>query len=381
MLRQLTGTTGLCLLLVLGACDGGGEKAVAPPPAAETVLQADQVGVAEARTIHPSFELTGITEAYQSAKVIPQVQGRLLANHFEGGEQVEEGQLLIELDPSSFEASLAAAKAQLESARAASTQAAANWERAEDLMPDGYISKLDYDDAKAKYASAGAAVSEAEAALQKAQLNLERTRIVAPFTGRISPPGHAVGDLVGPLTLTPLFELVQLDPIYVDGAVEQGRYNHFVLLRKKLDDRGVDIPELKVSIVLTGGEEYPYEGQFQSWDHSAKAAPGMIVGRTLFPNPDQILLPGQTVVVRGEAIEEVNGVFVPQRAVLQDQQGHYVIAIDDQDSLVRRNIEVGIRDGADWSVYEGLEDGDRIVLRGAERLSPGTPVRIAEPGQ
>ncbi len=371
----------IAVSLLIAGCGSGEEAPAGPAPSSAVILSPEQVGRAETRTVNPTFELTAITEAYQSARVKSQVQARLQANHFEGGEQVEEGQLLVELDPASFEASLAAAEAQLESAQAASTQAVANWKRAEDLLPDGFISRLDYDQAKASFSSAKAAVSEAEAALQKAQLNLERTRIVAPFSGRISPPGHAVGDLVGPLSVNPLFELVQLDPIYVDGAVEQGKYNHFVLLRKKLDAEGVDVPELKVSIVLSGGEEYPYPGTFQSWDHSAQAAPGMIVGRTLFPNPDQILLPGQNVVVRGEAIEAVTGVFVPQRAVLQDQQGHYVIAIDASDTLVRRNIEVGIRDGADWSVHRGLAEGDRVIVRGAERLAPGTPVSIADEAQ
>ncbi|MFV8819874.1 efflux RND transporter periplasmic adaptor subunit [Haliea sp. E17] len=375
-------TVAMLLPLAIAGCDRGSQEKTAGPSAdTAVVLAADQVGTVATRTVNPTFELTGITAAYQSARVKPQVQARLLANHFAGGEQVAEGQLLVELDPASFEASLAAAKAQLESAQAASTQAVANWKRAEELKPDGFISELDYDQAKASFSSAGAAVSEAEAALQKAQLNLDRTRIVAPFSGRISPPGHAVGDLVGPLSVNPLFELVQLDPMYVDGAVEQGKYNHFVLLRKKLDAEGVDVPELKVSIQLTGGEEYPYSGKFQSWDHSAKAAPGMIVGRTLFPNPDQILLPGQNVIVRGEAIEAVTAVFVPQRAVLQDQQGHYVIAVGDDGVLVRRNIEVGIRDGADWSVYKGLEEGDRVVVRGADRLAPGTRVRIVDDTQ
>jgi len=273
---------------------------------------------------------------------------------------------------------MAAAEAELESASAAYAQAKTNWERATDLLPDGFISQLDYDEAKAKLDGTKAAVSQAKALVQKAQLDLDRTRISAPFSGRIGPPGHAVGDFVSSLSVKPLFELVQLDPIYVDAAVEQGTYNRFVLLREKLEEAGTQVPELAVNIVLTGGEAYPYEGKFQSWDHSADAAPGMIVGRALFPNPDEILLPGQNVTVRGRAVQAVEGVFVPQRAVMQDQQGHYVIALGD-DTAVRRNIEVGIRDGVDWSVRNGLQAGDRVVVEGAQRLAPGTRVEVATP--
>jgi RND family efflux transporter MFP subunit len=365
----------LPLLVVLAGCGKSGEET--PQAVAQTVtLSPTQVGVAELRTVNPSFELTGVTEAIQSAQINPQISARLKANHFEGGEIVEEGQLLVELDSSDFEAKLGSAKATLQSAKAGVKQAEANWERAQQLKPDGYISQLDYDTAEAAVETARAAVAQAEATLEQARLDLERTEITAPFTGRISPPEHAVGDLVGPLAVRPLFELVQLDPIYVNASVEQGMYNRFQITKQKFEAAGRDIPTIDVDIELPGGDAYPHDGEFQIWDHSADAAPGMIVARMVFPNPEQILLPGQNVTVHGRAIEPVEAIFIPQRAVLQDQQGHYVIAIDDADTLVRRNIEVGIRDGADWSVRSGLEAGDRLIVQGGQRLAPGTSVTI-----
>ncbi len=367
----------LVVLLASAVCTGcGREEQRAAPAETAVTLAANQVGEAQQRSIHPAFELTGLTEAFQSARIRPQVSARVLANHFTGGEQVEKGQLLVELDPAEYQAALAAAKAELDAARAAQTEAAGNWKRAEDLMPDGFISRLDYDSARARLDATKAAVAQAEAALQQAQLNLDRTRITAAFSGRISPPEHAVGDLVSSLSPRPLFELVQLDPMYVTVAVDQGTYNRFALLRRKLEAEGKQVPELTVGIVLAGGGEYPYPGKFQAWDHSAKAAPGMIVARGLFPNPDQILLPGQSVTVRGEAVQAVTGVFIPQQAVLQDQQGHYVLVIDGEVAR-RRNIEVGIRDGADWSVRQGLEAGEKLIVRGAERIAPGSRVQVA----
>jgi membrane fusion protein (multidrug efflux system) len=365
----------LSSLVMLAGCDKS-EESTEPAAPVAVPLNPAQVGTAEARTVKPSFKLTGITEAIQSARVSPQISARVQANHFEGGEIVEQGTLLVELDPSDFEAKLGAAEAALQAARAKVKQAQANWDRAQELMPDGYISQLDYDTAEAAVETARAEVSQAEAAVEQAELNLERTRISAPFTGRISPPGHAVGDLVGPLAVKSLFELVQLDPMYVYASVKQETYNRFAIIRQKFEAAGKEVPPLAVTIELPGGDTYPHDGEFQTWDHSAEAAPGMIVARTVFPNPEGILLPGQNVTLHGRAIEAVEGVFIPQRAVLQDQQGHYVIVIDDADTLQRRNIQVGIRDGADWSVRAGLEAGERLVVQGAQRLAPGTQVTL-----
>ncbi|WP_116364013.1 efflux RND transporter periplasmic adaptor subunit [Parahaliea mediterranea] len=371
----------LCGLLALGpgGCDKGSSNAPPASAPAALTLRAGQVATVTERTIEPAFTLNGKTEAVQSANIKPQIAARIQAQHFKGGELVEEGQLLVELDPADFKANLAAAMAALQSAQASARQTEANWERAESLLPKGYISQLDYDAAKAAVEGARAKVAEAQASLEQHELDLSRTRILAPFSGRISPPGHAVGDLVSQLSVTALFELSQLDPIYVIGSVEQSTYNRFALLAQKLAAEGVELPEVKVSLELTGGEAYPHEGHFQAWDHNAKAAPGMIIGRTEFPNPDGILLPGQNVILHGHALRSVTGAFIPQASVQQDQQGHYVMAIAEDGTLQRRNIEVGIRDGADWSVRTGLKPGERVVLQGGQALPPGSPVVVAEP--
>ncbi len=369
-------------LSLLGGCSKSDEEASAankPKAAAEVALSPEQVGVAESRTVNPEFELTAVTEALQSAKIIPQVSARITKIHFKGGEMVEKGQLLIELDDAEYKANLTSAKAAVEAANANYTKTKSNWERAQRLRPDGFISQSDFDTAKAAVDSAKAELSQAKAELEQAELDITRTRIEAPFKGRISPPRHAVGDLVGKLSVIPLFELVQLDPIYVNASVKQQTYNHLTLLRNKLKAEGRDVPEIKVQLLMAGGETYPHEGVFHSWDDSENTAPGMIIGRTEFPNPDFILLPGQNVTLIGKAIEPVTSVFIPQRAVLQDQQGHYVLVIDDTNTLKRRNIEVGIRDGADWSVRTGLETGEKLITQGAQRLPPGTKVSVASP--
>ena len=375
--RVVSGLTGIVLLISLAAC---GEKAAQAPaggaaPAA-VALPGSAVMVTETRTIYPSFELPAMLESVQSARIRPEVSAAVIANHFTAGDTVAQGQLLVELDDARFQAELGAARAELEAAEAGVLQAESNWQRAEDLMPKGFISALDYDASRAAVETARAAVSQAKAQLTAAELKVSRSSIKAPFSGRISKPGHAVGDQVGPLSPTPLFELAQLDPIYVAAGIELGVYNKFTMLRQKLKAEGKEIPELAVSIDLTGAGEYPYEGTFEGWDHASGRSRGTVTGRSLFPNPDGILLPGQSVVLRGKAIEPMKRIFVPQKAVLQDQQGHFVLVVNDG-AIVRKNLEMGVRDGADWAVREGLADGEMVVIEGAQRLAPGMQVTLS----
>jgi len=367
-------------VLMVGALAACGKSTDEAAPAdkgpAPVMLSGSAVMVAQMRSVYPKFELPALVEAVQSARVKPEVSTTVTANHFTAGDMVEQGQLLVELDDAKFQAELKSNEAELQSAKAGVLQAESNWARAEDLMPKGYISALDYDKTKAAVETSRASVARAEAELVSAQLRVERTRIVAPFAGRIGKPGHAIGDQVGPLSLTPLFDLAQLDPIYVTASVELGMYNRFTMLRQHLESEGIDIPELKVTLDLTGAGEYPHPGVFEAWDHTSGSSRGMIAARILFPNPDGLLLPGQTVTARGRAIKAIDRIFVPQKAVLQDQQGHFVLVMDSEGMVRRKNIEVGVRDGADWAVRSGLEDGDRVIIEGVQRLAPGMQVRL-----
>lgn len=342
------------------------DAAVTAIPIASRAVQRTEI-----RTVNPAFRLPAEIEALQRAAIKPQVSARLKANHFVAGDNVAEGDLLVELDDTESKVALDSSRAALEAAKANLTQAESQWQRAEELLPKGFLSQSDYDQAKAAVETARAALSQANANLEQAELNLTYTQIRAPFAGKISKPGHAVGDLVSPRSTRPLFELVQLDPIYATAGVELSVYNKFQMLRQKLTQEGRDIPELTVTLELVGGETYPHAGRFIGWDHQSQDARGTIAGRSEFPNPDGLLLPEQTVVLHGRAIETVERIFLPQKAVMQDQQGHFVMILDDTKTIRRKNIEVGIRDGAEWAVRSGLSEGELVIIEGAERMIPG----------
>jgi RND family efflux transporter MFP subunit len=370
----------ICLVIV--AC-GESEPPVDTPSGsaavAPTILPAAAVVVARVREVHPSFNYPAVVEAVQLARVRAEVSATIQKIHFSPGQLVEEGQLLIEFDSAEFEAAYDAAAAELLSANAKVEQSAANWARAEDLMPKGYISQQDYDGAKAAIDSANAAVARAEAALQKAQLDLKHAALHAPFSGKISKANYAVGDYViaqNPTQPEPLFELAQLDPIYVISSVELSTYHRFVLLRKQLQKEGVEIPELVIELALAGGEAYPHVGEFENWDNVSAPGSGTITGRAVFPNPDGLLLPGHNVTLKGQTIAVFNRVTVPQKAVMQDQQGYFVKVIDDNNILQRVNVDLGVRDGPDWVVLQGLEEGARVVTEGAPMIRDGTEIEL-----
>jgi RND family efflux transporter MFP subunit len=369
-----------CILLIAAVAAGCSESEQQASPSAAAGAQgvpiaASAITTANSRVINPEFSLPALVEAVQSGKIRADVSANVAANHFTAGQLVKKGDLLVELDPAQYEAAVDAANAELLSARANLEQAEANWKRAESLVGQGYISDLDYDKAKASISVAQASVAKAQAGLDQATLNRDHTRIYAPFDGRISKPGYATGDFVAPST-GPLFELVQLDPIYVTANVAVSLYNDFVLLREELKEKGVDIPELKLYVQLAGERDYPYSGSFENWAHSSGDTSGMIAGRGLFPNPGGLLLPGQNVVLVGRAARAVTRIMIPQKAVMQDQQGRYIYTVDADDVVQRQNIEVGIRDGSDWAVVTGLDEGTRVIVEGLQSLRPGTRLAI-----
>lgn len=359
------------MALFLVACSESEDatNAAAPAPAKPTV----SIISASKETLTPSFEVPAVIEATQTARIRAEVNAVISSIDIDPGSLVQEGDLLVELNPDTYQAQLDEAKANHAAAQAALREASGNYDRAQKLKPDGYISEMDFDRIQASRAAAAAALQQAEAQLKQAELNLARTKIVAPFDGKVSAPLHAVGDRVGPLAAQPLFELVKLDPIYAVGEVDQTRYENFVLKRLELESRGIEIPEMELELRLPSGRTYPLTGTFENWDHSAMGQSGTIRGRAIFDNPDGLLLPGENVTLRGTLIEPVNTILIPQKAVLQDQQGHYIMAIVDG-KVQRKNIEVGLRDGANWSVLSGLEEGDDIIVEGLQKVRPGIEV-------
>ncbi|MEA3292849.1 MAG: efflux RND transporter periplasmic adaptor subunit [Pseudomonadota bacterium] len=372
------------LVVTLAACDRQADapveqaKVEAPKVQAPAAPPAPLVVTAEAeiRSIQPGFEYPALIEAVETAATRPQVAGAVKKRSITPGALVKKGDLLVELDDADYQVRIAEVEAAIAQAKAGAAEADANFERAKKLKPKGYISLKDFDAAKARSISAMAQIEQAEAKLQRARLDLEHTKIYAPFGGKISAANYAVGDYVAPTSPRPLFELVKLDPVYAIASVNMKLYENFVLKRAKLKEQGKEIPPLELGIRLSNGQEFAHKGSFENWDNIATGSSGTIAGRALFPNPEGLLLPGHSVTLIGRVITAIERVMVPQKAVSQDQQGYYVLKADADNVAQRQNIEVGIRDGVDWTVMSGLDAGDRVIVEGLQKVRPGMKVEV-----
>lgn len=331
---------------------------------------------ASAQTIRPRFEFPVTIEPIELAEMRPQVAGVVKHRHFTPGQFVDEGDLLIELDEADYQAKLVEIRALIAQAEANAAEAEVNFSRAEKLRPDGLISQQVYDAAQADNISAKGLVDQLQAQFKIADLDLSYTKIRAPFSGKISNTHYAIGDYVAPGSPEPLFELVKIDQVYALATVDIKVYERFILKRVSMEERGKKIPELELYLILATGNKYPYKGSFESWDNIALGRSGTIAARARFPNPDGLLLPGHNLTIVGEFVDEVEGILIPQKAVSMDQQGHYVLKVDENSTIVRQNIEVGIRHGKDWTVARGLQEGERVIVEGLQKVRPGEKAEV-----
>ncbi|MXU64374.1 efflux RND transporter periplasmic adaptor subunit [Oceanomicrobium pacificus] len=335
------------------------------------------VQTVEVVSLRPSFSHPARIEAIDTASVRPTIKAIVTALHIEAGSIVEEGDLLVELDDTDFRIALATAEANLKQQEAATLKADLDLDRAQQLVKNNTVSQREVEYAQAQADVAHARVDVARAQVDQAEANLKDTKVYAPFGGRISAAQYAVGDLFSPGDPTQppyIATIVRLDPIYAVGLVDQANYFTFLARRVAFLESGRSIPPLEIDLILPGENVYPLKGRFQNWDNTAVSSTGTIAARIEFPNPDGVLLPGQTVVIRGQVIEPIEAPLVPQRAVSLDQQGHFVWVVDGSNMVTRRNIQVGIRSGADWTVQEGLDAGDKVVVEGLQRMREGVTV-------
>ncbi|WP_353471744.1 efflux RND transporter periplasmic adaptor subunit [Salipiger sp. H15] len=335
------------------------------------------VQTVQTQSIRPSFTHPARIEALNTASIRPTVQARITAMHITPGALVNEGDLLVEMDETDYRIALAQAHAALKQAEASAIKADLDLDRATQLSKSNTVSKREVEYAQAQSDVAQAQVDVASAQIAQAEENLADTKIYAPFSGRISATSYSVGDLftVGDPTQPPFIAtIVSLDPIYAVGLVDQSNYFGFLAKRLEIEEAGGKIPPLELQAILPGGEVYPEKGTFENWDNTGAASTGTIAARVLFPNPDGVLLPGQNVTIRGEVIEPVKAPLIPQRAVSVDQQGYFVWVVGADKTVERRNIRVGVRSDANWTVMEGLADGEQVVVEGLQSMRPGLAV-------
>ena len=360
--RGLPALLALCLL----ACG----QTDAPPPGPPPAVAYHEVRLQPVATV---FEFVARTRAREDAQVRAQISGTVIERSFEEGQAVEEGQVLLRIDPRPFEAALASARATLQRAEANRKLAQQNLARGEELVEKNFISAAEMDRLRGARDQAVAALEEARAALQQAEINLDFTEVKAPFAGTAGRSNVSLGDLVGPAS-GPLLSLVKLDPMLVDFDVNEQALVQNLARNQQRAAQGLAPIAYTPRLKLGDGSIYPLEGVIDYADNRINPTTGTVTVTARFPNPDGLLYPGQFVRVRVERGEAEPRLLIPQPSVLEDMQGRYVFVVRADDTVARRNVTLGQREGVDWVVLDGLEAGDRVIVNGIQKVRSGMTV-------
>jgi len=378
--------------------------AAATPPPPPQVL----VAVVEQRNLPVRHEWIGTLNGLVNAAINAEVTGYLLQQDYTEGSFVHKGQLLFQIDPRPFQAvvdqaagQLAQSKAQLTQARAVLVQSQAQLlsaeanqrksqldeEKYKPLFEDKAVTRQDLDNSvqtnqsnvaqvaaaraqvetsKAQIEGAAAAVKAAEAALETAQVNLGFTRLTSLIDGIAGAATVQVGNLVSPSS-TAVTTVSTLDPVKAVFTVSEQEYLSLA--------RADALHHLQLKLILADGSTHPKDGRFSFADRQVDPSTGAIQMTALFPNPGNILRPGQYAMVRAITGEDKGALLVPQPAVTELQGGYEVVVLGGDNKVVTRQVQVGERVGTMWVVTSGLKPGDRVVVEGQQRLHSGMRVQ------
>ena len=353
----------LCPWLLV-ACEQ--PRAAAPPPPPPEVAVAAVV----AQTVPIASEWIATLDGYVNAQVRPQVSGYLIERNYHEGAVVKKGDVLFKIDPRPFEAALAQAKAQLAQAEALLGRTARDVERDTPLAREKAIAQSQLDNDIQANLAAQAAVQAATAALETAQLNVGFTKVTSLVDGVAAIATGQIGDLVGPNTL--LTTVSQISPIKVYFAVSEQEY---LLMADRINGTGGGQQpwdaRAGLELILSDGRVYPKKGSFVAADREIDPKTGTIRLSATFPNPSNLLRPGQYGRVRANTRTLIDARLIPQRAVSELQGSHRARVVGPDNRISTRAITVGDRLGRMWVVATGLQPGERVAVEAAQSVKDG----------
>jgi membrane fusion protein (multidrug efflux system) len=361
-------------LLISAAVSGCSSQA--QPAAAEPLPPEVGVVTVHRAQVPVTTELPGRTSAFLVAQVRARVDGIVQQREFEEGSDIKANQRLYQIDPAPYQATLQSAQAQLARARAALESTTAQSERDKLLVANNAISKQNYVNDVAARDQAAADVQAGLASVRSATINLGYTDIVSPITGRVGPSLVTQGAFVQASAATPMANVQQIDPIYVDlnETSVEGLQLRQQVASGRIHLNGPD--QTRVRLVLEDGSTYAREGLLQFTDISVNEGTGSVTVRAIFPNPDHVLLPGMFVRAVIDEGTDDHAMLVPEEGVTHDRNGQATVLIVGKDNKVsQKTVNASRTLGDSWVVEGGLEDGDRVVVTGVQRVKAGMPVR------
>ena len=358
-----------CLMILLAA--------LMSPPQNAAAQEGPSVGVFSVpiQDVSPKHEFVGRVEAVNAVDIRSRIEGFLDQRLFDEGQLVKKDQALFLIDKRSLEMSLADAKAALASAQATLADAQRRVARNQSLSSQT-VSRATLEESQTAVETGQANLLSAQANVSQAELNLSYTRVTSPIDGRIGAAQLSVGSFVSGSSTT-LARVVEMDPIRVVFSVSD---RSILDLRAAAGNIGKDelASRYQSSLRLSNGQPYREQGKIEFFDNEIDPATGTLAVRTLFPNPDALLIPGQFVTAIISEAEKTLRPVVPLGVVQQDREGKFVLLVNEKSAVELRRIKVSQQIGGNWAVDDGLKGDEKLIVEGLQNVSEGMVVNATE---
>lgn len=354
-----------CIITVLyltSSCSKNKEELMKP------LTRVDIAEVQES-TIPIFLEGIGHVRAFNYAEIKSQVEGELFQIHYDQGKDVEEGELLLTIDPRPYKAKLQEAEGMLLESKANLRFAEEKVSRYTKLVKEEYVSKLDYDEYVTNVEALLATIKKNEGTVADAKVNLEYCYIRAPFFGRVGKKLVDKGNLIANDGST-LVTLNQIQPIYVDFSLPEKELTR-ILKKQKIQD-------LAVKVYIPEIDPLEEEGKLIVIDNSVDPSTGMIPLRAQFSNEQGLLWPGQFAKVRLILREKEQALVAPEQAINLGQKGYFAMVVDSDNKIEIQAVQVGEKINGVWEILGGLNKGDKVVTNGQINVRVGQEVEVAD---
>jgi membrane fusion protein (multidrug efflux system) len=361
----------LCNLLivpVLTTIGCGRSQATAPSPASEVAVASP---VQQDVAVYSEWVAT--LDGYVNAQIRPQVSGYMIRQNYKEGSLVRRGEVLFEIDPRPFQAALDRAKGDLAQAQAQLGKSTLDVERDTPLAEAKAVARSQLDNEIQAKLGAQAAVESGKAAVEMAELNLGFTKVTALVEGIAGIAQVQIGNLVGPESV--LTSVSQVDPIKAYFPIGEQEYlRGQKSLRSASGKHQAGLWGSSLELILADGSVYPHKGEILLTDRQVDPGTGTIRVVAAFPNPGNILRPGQYGRVRVQTSMKKNALLLPQSAVMELQGSYQVAVVGSDNRWSMRSVKPGERVGAMWVIDEGLKPGEQAIVEGMQKLREGMAI-------
>jgi membrane fusion protein, multidrug efflux system len=346
------------------------EQAPAPPP---------KVAVYEtkAREVPIYQEFVGQVYGFKDIGISARVEGYLEGIHFEEGFPVKKGMLLYTLESQQFEADVAAKMSGVAAAKTFTTEAKTYLDRIKPLAAEKAVSQSDLDSAQAQYDVGLSQIKAAEANLRAARIQLGYTKIYSPISGIIGKTKAKVGDFVGRQPSPIILNTVsRIDTVLVQFFITENQYLMFMRrYSEQINNREFkEAEKADLELILSDRSVYKHKGRADFVNREVDPQTGALLIQASFPNPDELLRPGQFAKVKAEITVVKEGILIPQRCIVELQGTFSVYVLGAENKVQVKEVKVGPKINSFWLIREGLKADEKVVYEGLQKVKDGTVV-------